>query len=151
MDTINISPERFQQALSWINGQASTLGEQEVLQMLRALTGRFQENCRALRPGPVPRFRNLRLTPHPLSLTAIAAEVEADVKAKRKVSPSPRGVCDIVVENCKFVNPSGYIFYAKNGSGFVLRGNEVEWRDMPCEKMPFAGEAHWPQAAETAP
>ena len=81
MDTINISPERFQQALSWINGQASTLGEQEVLQMLRALTGRFQENCRALRPGPVPRFRNLRLTPHPLSLTAIAAEVETEREA----------------------------------------------------------------------
>ena len=74
MDTIIIPPERFQQALAWINGQPSTLGEQEVLQMLRSLTGRFQENCRALREGAVPRFRNLRLTPHPLSLTAIAAE-----------------------------------------------------------------------------
>jgi len=73
---------------------------------------------------------------------AFAAEVEADVKAKRRVSPSPRGVCDIMVENCEFVNPSGYTFYAKNGSGFVLRGNKVEWRDMPCEKQPFAGEAH---------
>lgn len=70
METLNITPERFQQALAWMNGQASTLGEQEVLQMLRSLTGRFQENCKALRPGPVARFRNLRLTPHPLSLTA---------------------------------------------------------------------------------
>lgn len=77
METLNITPERFQQALAWMNGQASTLGEQEVLQMLRSLTGRFQENCKALRPGPVARFRNLRLTPHPLSLTAIIAEAEA--------------------------------------------------------------------------
>ncbi len=59
-----------------MNGQASTLGEQEVLQMLRCLTGRFQENCRALRPGPVARFRNLTLRTHPLSLTAIIAETE---------------------------------------------------------------------------
>lgn len=77
METLNITPERFQQAMAWMNGQASTLGEQEVLQMLRSLTGRFQENCKALRPGPVARFRNLRLTPHPLSLTAIIAEAEA--------------------------------------------------------------------------
>lgn len=79
MDTINITPERFQQALAWMNGQASTLGEQEVLQMLRCLTGRFQENCRALRPGPVARFRNLTLRTHPLSLTAIIAETEGRI------------------------------------------------------------------------
>lgn len=81
METLNITPERFRQALAWMNGQASTLGEKEVLQMLRTLTGRFQENCRALRPGPVARFRNLRLTPHPLSLTAIIAETEARMEA----------------------------------------------------------------------
>ena len=84
MDTINITPERFQQALAWMNGQPSTLGEQEVLQMLRSLTGRFQENCRALRPGPVARFRNLTLAPHPLSLTALLAETE-----KRKEAGKP--------------------------------------------------------------
>lgn len=83
MDTINITPERFQQALAWMNGQASTLGEKEVLQMLRSLTGRFQENCRALRPGPVARFRNLTLTPHPLSLTAIVAETEKRREAEK--------------------------------------------------------------------
>ena len=89
METINITPERFQQAMAWMNGQASTLGEQEVLQMLRSLTGRFQENCRALRPGPVARFRNLRLTPHPLSMTAITAETEKMLaeKAARKAAP----------------------------------------------------------------
>ena len=84
METINITPERFRQALAWMNGQPSTLGEQEVLQMLRSLTGRFQENCRALRPGPVARFRNLTLTPHPLSLTALLAETE-----KRKEAEKP--------------------------------------------------------------
>jgi uncharacterized phage-associated protein len=83
MDTINITPERFQQALAWMNGQASTLGEQEVLQMLRCLTGRFQENCRALRPGPVARFRNLTLKAHPLSLTAIIAETEERIAEEK--------------------------------------------------------------------
>lgn len=83
METINITPERFQQALAWMNGQASTLGEQEVLQMLRCLTGRFQENCRALRPGPVARFRNLTLNAHPLSLTAIIAETEERIAEEK--------------------------------------------------------------------
>ena len=75
MDTINITSEQFQQALSWINGQASTLGEKEVLAMLRTLTEGFRENCRRLRPGPVPRIRGLTL--HPLSLTALMQESAA--------------------------------------------------------------------------
>ena len=83
METINITPERFRQALAWMNGQPSTLGEQEVLQMLRSLTGRFQENCRALRAGPVARFRNLTLAPHPLSLTALLAETEKRKEAEK--------------------------------------------------------------------
>ena len=81
METLNITPERFQQALAWINGQPSTLGEKEVLEMLRSLTAAYQENCRRLRPGPVPRFRNLRLAPHPLSLTALMAEAKAQSAA----------------------------------------------------------------------
>ena len=83
METLNITPERFQQALAWMNGQASTLGEKEVLQMLRSLTARFQENCRALRPGPVALFRGVTLRPHPLSLSAIVAEAD---KAEKKPS-----------------------------------------------------------------
>jgi uncharacterized phage-associated protein len=89
METLNITPERFQQALAWMNGQASTLGEKEVLQMLRSLTARFQENCRALRPGPVALFRGVTLRPHPLSLSAIVAEAEARIemeKAEKKPS-----------------------------------------------------------------
>ena len=89
METLNITPERFQQALAWMNGQASTLGEQEVLLMLRSLTARFQENCRALRPGPVALFRGVTLRPHPLSLSAIVAEAEARIemeKAEKKPS-----------------------------------------------------------------
>ena len=93
METLNITPERFQQALAWMNGQASTLGEQEVLQLLRSLTGRFQENCRALRSGPVACFRNLSLKPHPLSLSSIAAEAEASVE-KEKTERTPPVVTD---------------------------------------------------------
>ena len=72
METLNITPERFQQALAWINGGASTLGEKEVLEMLRSLNEAFRENCRRLRPGPIPRFRSLR--PNPLSLSSLMAE-----------------------------------------------------------------------------
>ena len=72
METLTITNEQFQQALCWINGQASTLGEKEVLDMLRALTDGFRENCRRLRPGPVPRFR---CSAHsPVSLGALMEE-----------------------------------------------------------------------------
>ena len=84
METLNITPERFQQAMAWLSGKPSTLGEKEVLQMLRSLTGRFQENCRALRPGPVAIFRNLTLTPHPLSMTAIMKETEERIEKEKE-------------------------------------------------------------------
>ena len=83
MESINITPERFQQALAWMNGKPSTLGEKEVLQLLRSLTGRFQENCRTLRPGPVAVFRNLRLRPHPLSMTAIMQETDERLEKEK--------------------------------------------------------------------
>ena len=63
METIQITNEEIQQALAWLNGQASTLGEKEVLLMLRTLTDAFRENCQRLRPGPIPRFRSLRHLP----------------------------------------------------------------------------------------
>ena len=84
METQNITPERFQQAMAWLSGKPSTLGEKEVLQMLRSLTGLFQENCRALRPGPVAIFRNLTLTPHPLSMTAIMKETEERIEKEKE-------------------------------------------------------------------
>ena len=93
METLNITPERFQQALAWMNGQASTLGEKEVLQMLRSLTARFQENCRALRPGPVALFRGVTLRPHPLSLSAIVAEADARME-KEKAEKKPSVVAE---------------------------------------------------------
>ena len=80
----------------------------------------------------------------PIANDAFAAEVESDRASGRKVAPSPRGVADILVEGCTFVNPPGYVFYAKNGSGFTLRGNKVEWGEMKCEKLPFAGEVRLP-------
>lgn len=98
METLNITPERFQQALAWMNGQPSTLGEMEVLQMLRSMTGRFQENCKALRSGPVARFRNLSLRPHPLSMDAIIAETEK-MKAERKAGEASRETVSSSQEN----------------------------------------------------
>ena len=47
--------------------------------MLRSLNDAFRENCRRLRPGPVPRFRPLRTSP--LSLGSILAEVLEEEKA----------------------------------------------------------------------
>ena len=79
METLNITSDQFAQALAWINGQASTLGEKEVLQMLRTLNDAFRENCRRLRPGPIPLFRPLRTSP--LSLSSILADVLEEEKA----------------------------------------------------------------------
>ena len=76
------------------------------------------------------------------SLDAHYDQVAKDRAAGRKVAPAPRGVCDILVENCTFLNPRSYVFYSKNGGGFTLRGNKVEWRDPPCEKSPSAGLVH---------
>lgn len=78
----------------------------------------------------------------PIANTDFAAQFKADLAAGRQVTASPRGVCDILVEGCTFVNPRGYVFYAKNGSGFTLRDNKIEWRNPPCGKGPFAGIVH---------
>ena len=87
MDKIEISSEQFQQALGWINGQASTLGEKEVLAMLRSLTEGFRENCRRLRPGPIPRIRSLAI--HPLSLTALMQEADVGEEGPRVPEAPP--------------------------------------------------------------
>ena len=89
METLNFTSEQFQQALAWINGQASTLGEKEVLEMLRTLNEGFRENCRRLRPGPIPRFRSLR--PNPLSLSSLMAEVDTELEKKQvaAIAPNP--------------------------------------------------------------
>jgi len=79
METLNITSDQFLQALAWINGQASILGEKEVLLMLRSLNDAFRENCRRLRPGPIPRFRPLGTAP--LSLSSILSEVLEKEKA----------------------------------------------------------------------
>ena len=76
----------------------------------------------------------------PIANAEFAALAEADRAAGRKVAPSPEGVCRILIEGNTFVNPPGWIFYAKNGSEFIVRGNTVEWRDPPAERLPFAGQ-----------
>ena len=89
METIQITNDQFQQALAWINGQASTLGEKEVLQMLRTMTDAFRANCRRLREGPVPRFRGI--TTSPLSLSAILAEAGIETPpAPAEIAPVPQ-------------------------------------------------------------
>ena len=76
MEQITIPAEEFRQALCWLNGRASTLGEKEVLSMLRTLNDAFRANCRTLRPGAVPRFR--RLTPPPSILGMMEGETVED-------------------------------------------------------------------------
>lgn len=88
MEAIQITNDQFQQALAWINGQASTLGEKEVLQMLRTVTDAFRANCRRLREGPVPRFRGI--TPGPLSLSAIMAEAGIEAPPPVESTPAPQ-------------------------------------------------------------
>ena len=88
MEAIQITNDQFQQAIAWINGQASTLGEKEVLQMLRTVTDAFRANCRRLREGPVPRFRGI--TASPLSLSAIMAEAGIEAPPPVESTPDPQ-------------------------------------------------------------
>ncbi len=102
MERIDISCEQFRQALAWLNGQSSTLGEREVLTMLRSLTEAFRENCRMLRPGPIPRFRGLTLIQNPLSISALLAEqqeaerVELPTVETGKTEPVPEAPQEII-------------------------------------------------------
>lgn len=84
MGKLNISCEQFQQALAWLGGEPSTLGEKEVLGMLRTLTEAFRANCRVLRDGPVPLFRGLVSRPSPLSISAIMEETQRRLESSRE-------------------------------------------------------------------
>lgn len=106
METIQITNEEIQQALAWLNGQASTLGEKEVLLMLRTLTDAFRENCQRLRSGPIPRFRSLRHLPK--SVLALPEGGEEDgsdgppfeVANTEDGTPTPEAAVMREVENC---------------------------------------------------
>lgn len=79
METLQITSEEFAQAQRWLNGEASTLGEREVLSMLRSLNAAFRANCKGLRPGPVPRFPRLGALPEGyLKLIGAVPDVDAD-------------------------------------------------------------------------
>ena len=81
MEKIIISEEQFRQAVSWLNGGPSVLGEKEVLGMLRALAGAFRDNCRKLREGPVAR---ISLPPERLfTVGSVMAEALAEAQAGR--------------------------------------------------------------------
>ena len=73
MEPLTVSSETFQQALCWINGETSSMQEQEVKELIDSLAGGFRSAFRRLHPGsPTPRMRSA--VPHPLSLSALAGE-----------------------------------------------------------------------------
>ena len=77
--------------------------------------------------------------PLPIFHPELARKVAKNKAAGRALTPSDDALNNILVENCTFVNPRGYIFASRNGSNMTLRGNKVEWRGT-CEKLPYAGE-----------
>ena len=73
MEQITITADQFQDALNWINGQESPMGEQEVKNLLDRMTAGFGKMFRLKHPSsPVPRFRTAVASP--LSISAIIGE-----------------------------------------------------------------------------
>ena len=68
------------------------------------------------------------------------AKAVADYEAKGvPLKPSPDAVGNILVENCTFTNPRGYLWYIMNGSGFWFKNNEVIWNNPDAPRLPYAG------------
>ena len=56
------------------------------------------------------------------------------------MEPSGEALNDILVEDCTFVNPRGYLLAVRNGSNLTFRRNKVVWDDPVCKGLPYAGK-----------
>lgn len=64
----------------------------------------------------------------------------ADYEAKGvRLEPSPDALGDILVEDCTFVNPRGYLWYVMNGDNLVFRNNRVVRDGNVRDPLPYAG------------
>ncbi len=77
---------------------------------------------------------------NPIVNAELAAKVAANKAAGRAVTPSADALSDILVEDCTFVNPRGYLFAARNGSNMIFRRNKTVWNKPVCARLPHAGE-----------
>ena len=75
----------------------------------------------------------------PIANEAFAKRVVENKVAGRWVKPSGDALRGILVEKCTFVNPRGYLLRTVNGSDITFRDNTVEWSDLLCERLPYAG------------
>ena len=78
----------------------------------------------------------------PIANEAFAKRVAANKAAGRRVEPSGDALRGILVQNCTFVNPRGYLLRTVNGSDITFRDNTVEWSAPLCECLPYAGEVN---------
>ena len=76
----------------------------------------------------------------PIDNAELAAKVAANKAAGRKVEPSGEALNNIIVEDCTFVNPRGYLLAVRNGRNLNFRRNKVVWDDPVCKGLPYAGK-----------
>lgn len=85
----------------------------------------------------------------PIAHRAFAKAVAEYEAAGVPVRPSGDAVGNVLVEKCVFVNPRGYLWYIRNGSGFWFRDNEVRWEGgAPVERLPYAGKIRVDEATD---
>lgn len=77
---------------------------------------------------------------NPIVNAELAAKVAANKAAGRSVTPSSDALSGILVEDCTFVNPRGYLFAVRNGNDTIFRRNKVVWGNSAHERLPYAGK-----------
>ena len=77
---------------------------------------------------------------NPIVNAELAAKVAANKAAGRVITPSADALSGILVEDCVFVNPRGYLFAVRNGNDTIFRRNKVVWGNSAHERLPYAGK-----------
>ena len=76
----------------------------------------------------------------PIDNAELAAKIAANKAAGRKVTPSGEALNNILVEDCTFVNPRGYLLTVRNGRNLTFRRNKIVWDNPVCKGLPYAGK-----------
>ena len=76
----------------------------------------------------------------PIDNAELAAKIAANKAAGRKVEPSGEALNNILVEDCTFVNPRGYILAVRNSRNLTFRRNKIVWDNPVCKNLPYAGK-----------
>ena len=76
----------------------------------------------------------------PITNAELAEKVASNRAARRTVKPSDDALSGMLVEDCTFVNPRGYLLAVRNGNDIIFRRNKVIRKDPPCAGLAYSGK-----------